>query len=473
MVLFILICTAGASAAPPETVTFTYDDAGRLKEGNFSSAAHVDYQYDAAGNRTALNHAPPDTTPPGAPGVPSFTNLTYQSATANWIAATDNIAIASYEYRLNGGAWQNIGLVTTKALSGLTSSTLYTFEVRALDGAYNAGATSSNTFTTPAPQPGTLSFAPSSYAILEDSTTVVVTVSRTAGTDFAVAVNYATSNGTAVASGDYAATSGTLNWSAGQGGSKQFSVTINEDTNAEADETINLTLSSPTGGATIGAGSGTITINDDEPGVLSLTDNVYWGMENSGSITISVFRNLGTYGAVSVQYATSNGTATAPGDYTATSGTLNWANGDSATKTVQVPITDDSTGEIDETFTFTLSNPVGAPIAINPATVTITDNDSSLPGTPGTPTSNDNPSTDGSYRISWTAPSTGGAFTYYTLQEAGDENFTSPLSWNQSGTSMVRSGMLDGEYYYRVRACNASNQCGGWSGTRWQIVGTN
>ena len=77
-----------------------------------------------------------------------------------------------------------------------------------------------------------------------------------------------------------------------------------------------------------------------------------------------------------MDYATSNGSATAGSDYTAASSTLNWADGDAAAKTFTVNITDDALVEGDETITITLSNATGASLgAQSTATVTITDND--------------------------------------------------------------------------------------------------
>ena len=80
---------------------------------------------------------------------------------------------------------------------------------------------------------------------------------------------------------------------------------------------------------------------------------------------------------VTVDYATSDGTATAGADYTATSGTLTFAAGEK-TKTVNVPVLDDSHDEGEETFTLTLSNPTGARIGDGVATGTIV-NDDAIP----------------------------------------------------------------------------------------------
>jgi Ca2+-binding RTX toxin-like protein len=82
---------------------------------------------------------------------------------------------------------------------------------------------------------------------------------------------------------------------------------------------------------------------------------------NAGSQPMSFTVTLGkaTPLRVSVTYATADGTATAGPDYTATSGTLAFAPGETS-KTVAVPIVGDIAGEPDETFTLTLSQPVNA-----------------------------------------------------------------------------------------------------------------
>ena len=67
-------------------------------------------------------------------------------------------------------------------------------------------------------------------------------------------------------------------------------------------------------------------------------------------------------GPVTVDYATSDGTATAGDDYTATSGTLTFAAGET-TKTVAVPVLDDAVEDNGETVNFTLSNASGAQLS--------------------------------------------------------------------------------------------------------------
>ena len=127
-------------------------------------------------------------------------------------------------------------------------------------------------------------------------------------------MNYATSNGTATAGSDYTSASGTLTLANGET-SKTFTIPILNDTLVEGNETVNLTLSNPSGGASLGnQNTATLTIASDDaaqPGVLQFSTSAYTVNENQGTATITVTRTGGSNVAVSVNYATSNGTATA------------------------------------------------------------------------------------------------------------------------------------------------------------------
>jgi Ca2+-binding RTX toxin-like protein len=94
--------------------------------------------------------------------------------------------------------------------------------------------------------------------------------------------------------------------------------------------------------------------------------------ETAGSVTLSVSRLGGMKGAVSVNFSTANGSAIAGQDYSGASGTLTWANNDTAAKTITVPITNDNLLEGNETFTVNLSSPTaGAGLGTSSETVTI------------------------------------------------------------------------------------------------------
>ena len=109
------------------------------------------------------------------------------------------------------------------------------------------------------------------------------------------------------------------------------------------------------------------------PAALSVADaNAQEGTDATLDFAVSLDR-VSTL-TVTVDYATSDGTATAGDDYTATSGTLTFAPGDVA-KTVSVPILDDLHDDGGETLTLTLSNASNARIADGTATGTIENSD--------------------------------------------------------------------------------------------------
>ena len=85
-------------------------------------------------------------------------------------------------------------------------------------------------------------------------------------------------------------------------------------------------------------------------------DTVTWPPESGSNATVTVNRTGSSAGTVSVDYATADGSALAGADYTSTSGTLTFADGET-TKNVLVPVAEDALAEGPESFTFTLSNP--------------------------------------------------------------------------------------------------------------------
>jgi len=97
------------------------------------------------------------------------------------------------------------------------------------------------------------------------------------------------------------------------------------------------------------------------PGYVQFTATGYSATEASGTMTFTVSRLGGSTGAISVNYAVTNGTAVGGTDFTAANGTLNWANGDTANKTFTVTLTNDGVAEGAESFTATLSNAAGTP----------------------------------------------------------------------------------------------------------------
>ncbi len=106
--------------------------------------------------------------------------------------------------------------------------------------------------------------------------------------------------------------------------------------------------------------------------ILEFTSASFSALESAGSVSITVRRTGKASGTVSVDYATSDATATSPLDYTAVSGTLNWLAGDLGDRVFSVPIMDDSGIETDESLDIVLSNATGRARLGNPVTATLT-----------------------------------------------------------------------------------------------------
>ncbi len=156
--------------------------------------------------------------------------------------------------------------------------------------------------------------------------------------------------------------------------------------------TVTLTLVSPVGHAqtvTVGYTPGTDRIKDrwgneaaqftgrtvrngsPEPAISIASATA---AENAGKVAFAVTLDVASGEAAAVDYVTSDDTAEAGSDYTAASGTLEFAVGETA-KTIEVALVDDSVGEGNETFKVTLSNASNATLAAAMATGTITDDE--------------------------------------------------------------------------------------------------
>ena len=200
------------------------------------------------------------------------------------------------------------------------------------------------------------------------------TVSLSAASGKEITVAYATSDGTATAGSDYTSTSGTLTFTAGQT-SKTFTVPVLGDSTDENNETVTLTLSSASN-ASISDATGTLTITDDDSAPSLSINDVSTSDESNTSTSLTVTLSVASGKDITVDYATSDGTATAGSDYTTASGTLTFSAGDTS-KTIDITTLTASIVEGDETVTVTLSNASNASISDSTGTFTITDDDSS------------------------------------------------------------------------------------------------
>ena len=113
-------------------------------------------------------------------------------------------------------------------------------------------------------------------------------------------------------------------------------------------------------------------------GSIQFNTGTYKVSEDVGNALITLIRAGGSKGTVSVNYSTADGTATAGSDYTAVSGTLVFADGETS-KTFSIPVANDGVPEADETVQLVLSAVTDLEALGNPVIATMTIQDSSTP----------------------------------------------------------------------------------------------
>ncbi|MBU6400518.1 MAG: hypothetical protein KGS61_09385 [Verrucomicrobia bacterium] len=226
---------------------------------------------------------------------------------------------------------------------------------------------------------GVAQFDSAVYPVSETNGLAVITVQRTGNMATAFSVDYATSDGTARSGVKYISQSGTLAFAPGQTG-QTFTIPIINETAAEGNETVNLTLSNPSPGGILGVRNTAVLVIIDDESAVAFTLPTYSVPENAGAATVVVERTGNPSGPASVDYATHDGTATAGLDYLAQSGTLQFAPGQT-NQTITVPILDDQLIETNATILLTLVNPTGGLSLGNQsnAVLTIIDNDAPPP----------------------------------------------------------------------------------------------
>ena len=269
----------------------------------------------------------------------------------------------------------------------------------------------------------TVQFNPSSYAVAENEgfVRVRVTATRTGNPADVITVNYATANGSATSPADYAQSSGTLTFGAGEI-EKTFDVPIIDDNSIEGAENFTVILSSPSNATLGNPSSATVTILDDDSmrSTFIFSPSSYTVDESAGTVRVTVVRSGGLGLVASVNYSTSEGSGRAGSDYTATSGTLTFPSSSvdperAKAQTIDIPILNDFFLENSENFFVTLSQPssngmVGTPSS---ALVTINDDDSAT-------TVRFSPT---NYSVNEAAPARQVVLTV-TAQRSGDPNTT-------------------------------------------------
>jgi hypothetical protein len=228
--------------------------------------------------------------------------------------------------------------------------------------------------------------SPPNFSVNDVSVTeggsLVFTVAKSGTAAVAYSVNYATANGTALSPGDYSAVSGTLTFASNES-TKTVTVSTVGDSVVESNETLTLTLSGATGGATISDAQGTGTINDDDVaptcGGISFTISSNAAVTEGVNSVFTVTKSGTTSNSCSVNYATANGSAISGSDYTAKSGTLTFTSAQNS-QTVSVVTIDDPDVEDAETFSMSLSSPTGGSTIGTPGSATATVDDKDTAG---------------------------------------------------------------------------------------------
>ncbi|MEA2181116.1 MAG: hypothetical protein QOF69_301 [Solirubrobacteraceae bacterium] len=214
--------------------------------------------------------------------------------------------------------------------------------------------------------------------VTESDTSVraVFTVTRvTSLLDLAgsASVGFTTADGSALAGADYAAVSGGLTFDPRPLGgtvSQNVTVTVKGDALDEPTESFRVLIS---GSSEISdaEGAGTI-LDDDQPPAVAVADapNAAEGAQASFAVQLSAPSGRD----VSVAYATADGTAVAPADYTARTGRVTVPAG-STSAPVPIALVDDSIDEPNETFELRISSPASARLGDAAGSGTILDND--------------------------------------------------------------------------------------------------
>jgi hypothetical protein len=216
-----------------------------------------------------------------------------------------------------------------------------------------------------------LSFSSATYSVNEDGTAITqVTINRTGGSDGVVNVTLTPSDGTAIAPDDYDNTPLTVIFADGET-AKTVTIPIVNDSLIEGNETVNLTLSNPTGAAILDTQTtATFTIIDNDPTITINDLQVIEGQTSNAVLTVTL--NSSSSQTVKVNYSTVSDTAIASSDYTSKTGTLTFNPGVTS-QTITIPIVNNNISESNEQFFVNLSNPLNATMGDSQAVVTISD----------------------------------------------------------------------------------------------------
>lgn len=284
----------------------------------------------------------------------------------------DAQAVGGFDIRSNNEAY------ATLAVGGVTSLYRINLSTGAANVVGQLGAGTGTLGLALVPN-GTLQFSATAISVGEDDGNATLTINRIGGSDGTVSVVVDTADGTASAPGDYTTVSRVITFGPGVT-SQQILVPIIDDALQEPSENFTVALSDAAGGAALNAQlAATVTILDNDTPLTLTIDDVAKAEGNAGTTTFNftVHLNAATASDITVDYATSNDTATAGSDYLSATGTLTIPSGQTS-GVISVTVNGDTAPEPDETFTVTLSNPSAATIGDSTATGKILNDDANI-----------------------------------------------------------------------------------------------
>ena len=207
---------------------------------------------------------------------------------------------------------------------------------------------------------------------------VTMTLLRLPASAASRTITWHTADGTAIAGADYQATSGSVTFGPNET-EKTITLTVLNETLAEADEAFSVHFAT-TSGVPIPMADATVTIiDDDTPPRVSINDVTVAEGAGTAVFTVTLSRPVKAGLTGSVAFATGSGTATAGGDFTTSAGTLTFT-GSQVSKTISVPVTNDTIAETDEVFVVSLSGANNLTISDPQGVGTIQDNDATAGG---------------------------------------------------------------------------------------------
>ena len=260
-------------------------------------------------------------------------------------------------------------------------ASITTFNVGPQLGASTGTTTPQTTVTPPPPPPPQpqqqqlATFSVSGGGSVSDATAnvVVFTVTREGNTSVFASVNYSVQGVSAEAGSDFTPVSGTITFAAGQT-SADIVVPILANARGEPDETFTITLSGSTAGSIIVGGSASATILADLLLPSLMIDSVSIADSGATTAVLTVTRSGSLTQSSSVAYQTAGGSAQVGIDFSAVSGVINFAPGQT-TAQIEIPIIADASGvplEKEELFQVELFNASNGIITKSVGTVTIT-----------------------------------------------------------------------------------------------------